>query len=100
MQANSDIEVIGKTMAYFHKLLAKLKQKKPDDSRLNINPYMVPLLVGSDADVHFWSPSNDRFSQTEIGLVQLMLKTLYFISINDLKTAQEVGISFIRAHHY
>jgi hypothetical protein len=79
-------------MAYFHKLLAKLKQKKSDDSRLNINPYMVPLLVGSDADVHFWSPSNDRFSQTEIGLVQLMLKTLYFIGINDLKTAHEVGL--------
>lgn len=77
-------------MAYFHKLLAKLKQKKSDDSRLGVNPHMVPLIVGSEADIHFWSPSNDRFSQTEIGIVQLFLKTLYFLSVRDLTTAKEV----------
>lgn len=61
-----------------------------DDNRLTINPFMIPLFFGSEADVSFWSTSNDYFNQTELGLVLLTIKVLYFLSVGDLKAAKDV----------
>lgn len=80
-------------MNYYQKLLSKLRSRQVEDSRLNINPYVVSLLVSSEADINIWSTANDRFYQTEIGLLQLVLKILSFVTLKDLKAAQEVGLA-------
>jgi hypothetical protein len=90
LYTHNSVEVLGKVISYFSKLLDKQRKKMFDETRLSINPFIIPLFFGSEADISFWSASNDYFNQTELGLTLLTLKVFYFLSVGDLKAAKDV----------